>query len=108
MTPVYLHLFHGRTDPKQDMQGWGSKGPTLGPLDYVQITYANLVRIRFINAADAAEFNLDQDAWFNLYEECLSYGGVLYGDWAVDTRPPPGAYGRGAAPAEEALRSTHN
>ena len=31
MSGVYLHLFHGRNDVAEEMEGWGFDGPTLGP-----------------------------------------------------------------------------
>lgn len=31
----YLHLFHGRKDPNQQMDDWGEDGPYIGPLHAV-------------------------------------------------------------------------
>jgi hypothetical protein len=28
---VYLQLFHGRKTPDEQMSGWGTEGPVLGP-----------------------------------------------------------------------------
>jgi hypothetical protein len=28
---LYLRLYHGRTDPEQQMEDWGFTGPTFGP-----------------------------------------------------------------------------
>ena len=36
---MYLRLFHGRTDPQQDMDDWGSDGPVLGPYKFAHRTY---------------------------------------------------------------------
>ena len=30
---MHLGLYHGRTDPDQQMDSWGFVGPTVGPLD---------------------------------------------------------------------------
>ena len=29
---MYLRLYHGRTDPNQQMDDWGFGGPIIGPL----------------------------------------------------------------------------
>ena len=36
---LYIRLFHGRTDPDQNMDGWGSDGPVFGPYEFVHTTY---------------------------------------------------------------------
>src|SRR3546814_15424074 len=43
---VYLHLFHGRNSPDQDMDDWGFDGPTIGPPDYVHTTYGDNIQTR--------------------------------------------------------------
>jgi hypothetical protein len=37
---LYIRLFHGRTDPDQDMDDWGSDGPVFGPYEFAHTTYA--------------------------------------------------------------------
>lgn len=37
---LYIRLFHGRTDPNQDMDDWGTDGPVFGPYEFVHTTYA--------------------------------------------------------------------
>ena len=36
---LYIRLFHGRTDPDQDMDDWGFDGPVLGPYQFAHTTY---------------------------------------------------------------------
>ncbi len=30
-TNLYLRLYHGRKDPQEDLEDWGSAGPIFGP-----------------------------------------------------------------------------
>jgi hypothetical protein len=43
--PVYLHLFHGRKSPDEQLDDWGEDGPVLGPLKYVHTTYARDLKV---------------------------------------------------------------
>lgn len=71
---LYIRLFHGRVDPEQDMDDWGSDGPIFGPYHFVQTTYTSFVRLgRQDGMCD--ELNTIQDM--------LYYNGVYYGDWSV-------------------------
>mgnify|MGYP001382833126 CR=1 FL=1 len=40
---MYLRLYHGRTDPAQEMEDWGIVGPTFGPLSCYVHTYCLLL-----------------------------------------------------------------
>ena len=71
---LYIRLFHGRTDPEQDMDDWGSDGPVLGPYKFVHVTYTSLVRLGCENGSCMELF---------LYEDMLYYGDIYYGDWSV-------------------------
>jgi hypothetical protein len=42
---LYLHLYHGRKDPDENLEDWGSEGPVIGPLAYVHTTYTLLWQI---------------------------------------------------------------
>lgn len=42
---VWLHLFHGRSSPDEELDDWGCDGPCIGPLNYVHITYACDVKL---------------------------------------------------------------
>ncbi len=74
---LYIRLFHGRKDPNQDMNEWGSDGPVFGPYDYVHTTYANFIRM------GKPDGNCDQLQVIE--EDMLYYDNVYYGDWSVFT-----------------------
>ena len=76
--PAYIELFHGRTDPKEELEDWGSPGPIFGPLQFVHTTYA--CHIKF-NYADESQ----RHGWLNVTEDFVYYDGVYYGDWSVFT-----------------------
>lgn len=72
---IYIRLFHGRTDPNRDMDGWGSDGPVFGPYAVVQTTYAYWIRMgKFIDT------QFDE---LRLFDDMAYYEGVYYGDWSV-------------------------
>ena len=72
---LYIRLFHGRTDPEQDMDDWGTDGPVFGPYNYVHTTYSHhLKRGKSDNYSDELYVN---------QEDLLYYDGVYYGDWSV-------------------------
>lgn len=77
LTPgkLYLHLFHGRTDPNQDMEDWGFAGPTFGPLNSVHQTYAT--ELRFYGEREAAEM------WLSRCDDMVVWDGGYYGDVAI-------------------------
>ncbi len=72
---LYIRLFHGRTDPDQDMDDWGSDGPVLGPYEFVHTTYAAFVRLGRRDGICDELHVLERDM--------LYYNGVYYGDWSV-------------------------
>lgn len=74
---LYIRLFHGRTNPEQDMNEWGTDGPVFGPYDYVHTTYSSLVRLGRDDDNCEELRVLDHDLLF--------YDGVYYGDWSVFT-----------------------
>ena len=74
---VYIRLFHGRTDPNRNMDGWGTDGPVFGPYDFVHTTYLHNVKL--------GKPNSNCDKLFT-YEDMLYYDGVYYGDWSVFAR----------------------
>jgi len=73
---VYLHLFHGRTHPGEQLNDWGRNGPVLGPLDYVHVTYLTDLRL---GDAEATELQFVDDLVY--------YDGIYYGDWSVYSDP---------------------
>jgi hypothetical protein len=108
---VYLHLFHGRSSPDEELDDWGSDGPVIGPLNYVHITYACDVKFtcsydvarQFFPEVVAAEEKRDAEykAEFDreisrgeLFEhricfesDLLPHDGVYYGDLSISTSP---------------------
>lgn len=72
---LYLRLYHGRTDPGQDMDDWGFAGPTFCPLScYVQ-TYCSTFRIH--GECDSSE------VWLETCDDTIQWDGCFYGDMEV-------------------------
>ena len=71
---LYIRLFHGRTDPSQDMDDWGSDGPILGPYKFVHTTYAHHLKLGRPDGSCDELF---------IYEDMLYYDGIYYGDRSV-------------------------
>ena len=71
---LYVKLYHGRIDPNQDMNDWGSDGPIFGPYDFFRTTYLCHIKM-----------GLDSGDVHELYvvEDMIYYDGVYYGDWSV-------------------------
>jgi len=67
-------MFHGRTDPSQDMDDWGTDGPVFGPYNYAHTTYRYHIKL---GKADGDYFEL------YCFEDMLYYDGIYYGDWSV-------------------------
>ena len=85
-----MTLYHGRTDPEQDMDDWGSVGPTLDDIVRVTSTYQATLRITFKDAEAALAarlitgWELDDDTlWVEVYNDMILAGGVFYGDYQL-------------------------
>jgi len=72
---MYLRLYHGRTDPTQEMDDWGFVGPTFGPLSCYVHTYCSSFRI-YANW-DATE------VWLDKHDDMIRWDGCFYGDMEV-------------------------
>ena len=72
---LYIRLFHGRTDPAQQMDDWGTDGPILGPYIFCHTTYGCHLKMGRANG--------DCDELFIVGTDLLYYDGVYYGDWSV-------------------------
>lgn len=106
MTDLYIHLFHGRKTPDEELDDWGSDGPVIGPLRYVHGTYMSTLRVgckrdvlaRFFpeeearvakhitDYPDTSAYRDDDeilDVFFPFHEDLLVHDGVYYGDWSV-------------------------
>jgi len=75
MEKQYLLLFHGRTNPDENMDDWGETGPAFGPLKYLQGTYATDLKFEIE----------DKDGMCRLMivGDCIYYDGMYYGDWTT-------------------------
>ena len=74
---LYLELFHGRTDPNQDMDDWGTLGPIF-EIDNVNITYGAHIKLQ------AEDDELFSELFVN-DQQLVHYGGVFYGDLCIFT-----------------------
>jgi hypothetical protein len=71
----YLRLYHGRTDPNQEMDRWGFDGPTFGPLSCYVHTYCSTFRIH----AESGH----QELWLETHDDMIRWDGCYYGDLEV-------------------------
>lgn len=67
---VALELFHGRTDPAQNLESWGEPGPVF-LVQYAHVTYLSDLKL-----------NDDGDE-LSFVEDLVYYDGRYYGDWSV-------------------------
>lgn len=73
-TPMYMHLFHGRSHPGQDMEDWGTEGPVLR-IEGFHVTYGGF------RVCEPGGDWVD----LTLVEDLLYYDGMYYGDWSIFT-----------------------
>jgi hypothetical protein len=71
---VALELFHGRRDPSENLDAWGSQGPVF-LVDYVHVTYLCDIKLGIPEPAG--------DGDLHFVEDLVYYDGVYYGDWSV-------------------------
>ena len=71
---LYIRLFHGRVNPDQDMNIWGSDGPVFGPYEFAHMTYACHLRLAKLDGV------CDE---LHIHEDLLYYDACYYGDWSV-------------------------
>jgi hypothetical protein len=77
---MYIHLYHGRTDPEKDMNGeWGTDGPLLGPFKSVTVTYLQQLKALIGDGSS--------HLFFDRYEDMIYYDGVYYGDFDIVGSP---------------------
>lgn len=76
---MYLHLYHGRKDPNEQMDDWGEELQVSFKIDTLVCTYKNHIRVK--GEKDVSPFDLC------FGEDCLYYDGVYYGDWSVNEEP---------------------
>ncbi len=73
---TYLALFHGRFDPRQNMDSWGFDGPVIGPVKWVHTTYGTEMKVCLKEEEDFSVL-------IPIVEGCASFDGKYYGDWEV-------------------------
>lgn len=78
---MYLHLFHGRTDPSEDMDEWGLQGPLLGPLQSCHITYSSSIQLTYADGVETGPLLSSDPLRFE--GDLIFFEGLYYGDWAV-------------------------
>lgn len=71
---VCLELFHGRQDPRAEMDDWGDPGPVFGPYTGIQTTYAEDIKL----VCDG-----DNYGRLIIVDGLVHYNGLYYGDWTV-------------------------
>jgi len=79
---LYLTMTHGRTDPEQQMDDWGTEGPSIGPLKWCHITYNASINLAFASG-EITEPMLQRDP-LHFHDDMLYYDGVYYGDWSLE------------------------
>ena len=73
---VYLRLFHGRHDPAQELDNWGSNGPVIGPCTYIHIVYGSVIHL------GSQDSDIDcVDLYFD--DGLILLEGVYYGDLTI-------------------------
>jgi hypothetical protein len=75
---LYLRLYHGRKDPLENLEDWGSDGPIFGPYENIQITYEAHIKM---HASD----HFDDLAW---RDDLVFYDGIYYGDVEIVAAAP--------------------
>jgi len=70
---LYVRLFHGRTDPNQDMDKWGSHGPVFGPYEFIHSAYAFSLELGNHDTCDELFY----------HDGMVYYDGIYYGNWCV-------------------------
>jgi hypothetical protein len=101
--PIYLQLFHGRDDPNEEMDDFGYDGPTIGPLEYLQLTYMCDIKFAmkptvfntfFPELADVKARTIlnptegDIHHSLTIENDLILYDGKYYGDCSITTEQP--------------------
>ena len=77
---LYLHVFHGRNSPTEDLEDWGFEGPYIGPLESFGCTYGSL---KFTFLGDDETTHLDDIPNSGIFEDLIVVEGKYYGDYVV-------------------------
>lgn len=76
---IYVQLYHGREDPDDILEDWGTQGPLLGPLEQVQWTY-QAVKLHLPNYSEMI--------FLTVVNDLIYYDGVYYGDASIINLDP--------------------
>lgn len=84
-----LRLYHGRTNPEQEMNDWGFEGATLTGVDGIIWTYG-VPRVYFVNDS-ALKLAKDLTGWDDIadglemcvYEDLIKTKEGYFGDWEL-------------------------
>lgn len=71
---VAIELFHGRTNPYEQLEAWGCHGPVF-LVEYVHVTYAGDIKLGLPEPAGDGDLHYVKDLVY--------YDGIYYGDWSV-------------------------
>jgi len=74
---IYLHFFHGRKNPQQEMQDRGEPGPIFGPYEYAHTTYASDIKLG-PTEKDSHDLTIKNGLVY--------YDGMFYGDWSIHSK----------------------
>lgn len=85
---LYLALFHGfkNKEEREQYDDWGSKGPVIGPLEYVQTTYGSHIKILFQCPKDAEKYSFPTETINSLSIDkngYIKFEDLSYGDCTV-------------------------
>lgn len=96
---LYLSLFHGRKSIDEQLDDWGFDGPTIGPLDYIQVTYMS--DVKFSASPEVMDWFFPDviaewrakgysnakgplcDWQFDIEGDLIHYQDAYFGDWSV-------------------------
>ena len=74
---LYMGLFHGRRNPNQDLNGWGSEGPVVGPFSKIIVEDFNKITLI---GEDGTQYQL------KVVEDLVYIDGTYYGDVTIFTK----------------------
>ena len=77
---LYCALFHGRKDPHDPPDDWGTEGPVLGSFTYCHATYGQIRCLGYTNTAGHSKEWEIADSTVN---GLVYYDGVFYGDMSI-------------------------
>lgn len=74
-----MRLAHGRSDPNEEVHGWGFEGPTLTRVDSVQQMYGETYTVKFLTneAASDAQQLTSWKTWDSVTLEMSRHGDLI-------------------------------